>query len=96
MTISQDVAQARPNWPAPSQTGSARVMKRALEHDEREAFEALLRATKRVKALIVELLCAEERQRRSECAHAFERLYSDGCRDNNDYDLVCRRCGVRM
>ena len=71
-------------------------MKRALlDDDERAAFEELLRATKRARLLLLELLSADERQRRDECVHSFERRFSDGPRDNNEFDLVCIRCGQR-
>ena len=71
------------------------AMKRTLDDEERNAFEELLRATKRVKSLVLELLCADDNRRQAECTHAWERLYSEGCRDNNEYDLVCRHCGQR-
>ena len=70
-------------------------MKRALADDERAAFEDLLRATKRARLLLLELLSVDERQRRDDCAHVFERRFCDGPRDNNEYDLVCTRCGHR-
>ena len=71
-------------------------MKRALDDDERAAFEELLRTTKRIRALVTQLLSTDECHRQSACVHAFERRYSEGVRDNGDYDLVCRHCGVRI
>ena len=71
-------------------------MKRTLDDDERAAFVELLRATKRARSLLLELLNVDERKRRDECVHAFERRWCDGPRDNGEgYDLVCTRCGHR-
>ena len=71
------------------------AMKRPLDVDERAAFEELLRATKRVKVIIQERLAAEAANRYNRCDHTFQRRYAEGCRDNNEYDLVCCLCGLR-
>ena len=78
-----------------SRAGAAGAMKRALLADERAALEELLRATKRVRALVSELLSADECHRQTVCVHDWERSYSEGVRDNNDYELVCRHCRLR-
>ena len=80
-------------WIGPAFTILA--MKRLLDDEERHAFEELLRATKRVRGLVLELLCADEHRRESACDHVYERVYWEGVRDNGDYDLVCRKCGLR-
>ena len=75
-------------------------MKRPLLNaDERDTVNELIRTTKRVQRLLVQLLYEDmgEPARPSGCtSHRFARRYSDGIRDNNEYDLECTECGLRM
>ena len=70
-------------------------MKRFLDDEEKHVFEELLRATKRVRALVSELLSTDAHHRQSACDHSWGRVYAEGVRDNGGYDVVCRRCGMR-
>ena len=90
----------RPFNPLPAHFGANHAMKRPLLNaDERDTVNELIQTTKRVQRLLVRRLYEDmgEPARPSGCtALRFVRRYSEGFRDNNEYDLECTERGSRM